>query len=120
MLTDPQTWLYYTSGLVLGAYVWDLLAGRSRWPRLTMLTAGLLLLESRISLQVNGPQHDGQTFLAVVRVVVLLGILAVVFWPGTRPAAQLPGNSGSDESVPDEAVAEEGATGAAPEQVPSV
>jgi len=78
MLTDPQTWIYYTSGLVLGAFLWDLVGSRARWPRLTVLSAALLLLESRIHIEVGGPQHGGQTFLAVVRIVVLLGILAVV------------------------------------------
>ena len=87
MLIDPQTWIYYTSGLVLGAFVWDLLGTRARWPRLTVLTTALLLVESRISINsVGAPQHHGQTFLALLRIVVLLGVLAIVLWVD-RPAA---------------------------------
>jgi hypothetical protein len=99
MLTDPQTWLYYTSGLVLGALLWDMLGSRARWPRLTVLTTALLLLESRIHIEVNGPHHDGQAFLAVLRVVVLVGILAVVLWLGrpTAPALWPKDGTGTDD-----------------------
>jgi hypothetical protein len=125
MLTDPQTWLYYTSGLVLGAFVWDLLASRSRWPRLTLLSAALLLLESRIHLEVNGPQHDGQTFLAVARIVVLVGILVVVLWadrptglqlwPAAESGAESGAESDADESADAAAEVAQPGSGAQPQ-----
>ncbi|MBO2453227.1 hypothetical protein J4573_39460 [Actinomadura barringtoniae] len=42
ILLDPKTYGYYTSGVLLGALAYDLMCGRSQWPRLTCL--GLIML----------------------------------------------------------------------------
>jgi Glycosyltransferase family 87 len=38
IISDPQTWLYYGMGPVMGAVLWDL-AGHRRWPVWTAVTA---------------------------------------------------------------------------------
>ena len=90
MITDPQTWLYYAVGLVLGALIGDVLTARSRWPRMTIAATGLLLLESRISEQVGGPPHGGQHFLAAVRAALLLALVVYLVWPAHSAVGPTP------------------------------
>jgi hypothetical protein len=87
MITDWQTWLYYSTGLVLGALMWDVLRGRSRIPWLTIGAAALMLVESRISQAATAvPLHSGQHALAIARIVLLLPVVVALAWqPQWRP-----------------------------------
>ncbi len=81
MLTDPQTWLYYTTGLVLGALLLDMLATRRRWPWFTTAATALLLVEWRVSLASPTGVEGAGGWVAALRVAVLLPLVVYLAWP---------------------------------------
>ena len=81
MLTDPQTWLYYTTGLVLGALLLDVLATRRRWPWFTTVATTLLLVEWRVSLATPTGGQGAAGWVAALRVAILLPLVVYLAWP---------------------------------------
>jgi len=113
MLTDPQTWSYYTVGLVLGAFLVDVVATRWRWPWLTTLTAAFLLVQSVADVKALSPVTALTQGLCLLRLALLLPIIVLFAWPSrSQPFGQpLPAAAaepeGADPDVPDGATSGE-------------
>jgi hypothetical protein len=80
LMLDPGVNAYYTTGLVFGALVWDLLRPRWRWPITTVVAASLLELPTIASITPTGA--------AALRLLTCLGALAAVFASGPREMTQ--------------------------------
>jgi hypothetical protein len=81
LMLDPGVNAYYTTGLVFGALVWDLLRPRWRWPITTVLAALLLDLPATVPI--------GSTGAAALRLLACLGALATVFISGRREVVKV-------------------------------
>jgi len=98
MMLDPGVNAYYTSGLVFGALVWDLLRPRWRWPITTAFVTLLLELPAIVSISPTGA--------AALRLLACLGAIATVFAPALREVtpvtvgAQVEGPSSSRTPIP--------------------
>ena len=68
---DPQVFLYYTAGLVLAAFAWDLLRSRRPLPLWTLFTF-VLLNDSYVLVDDSDVQAAIRLVLSVVLIVVVL------------------------------------------------
>jgi Glycosyltransferase family 87 len=79
ILLDPEVYGYYTSGVLVGTLIFDLVATRRRWPLVT-LTAALTLYLSRFVATVHllplTPAELGQLRVAFVLVAVAAAFAA--------------------------------------------
>ena len=92
LLLDPGVNAYYTSGLVLGALIWDLLRPRWSLPIATLLAALLLDLPSIVSMTA--------TESAVLRLVACVGAIATVLAPGRHEVVQPQDTAPAQQSAP--------------------
>jgi hypothetical protein len=81
LMLDPGVNAYYTTGLVFGALLWDLLRPRWPWPITTLLAALLLDLPSIVAMT--------PTESAALRLLACVGAIAAVLGSGRRTAARL-------------------------------
>jgi len=81
LLLDPGVNAYYTTGLVFGALVWDLLRPRWRWPITTVVAAFLLELPAIVSIT--------PTVAGALRLLACVGAITTVFTSGRREVLQV-------------------------------
>lgn len=78
--TDPNVYSYYTTGLVVGAAIWDLLGSRRRLPILTATCVVTLFG----SIYVPMTPHDH----AVLRLATAVAVPVIVLLTGPRPSVR--------------------------------
>jgi hypothetical protein len=79
---DPQVFVYYSAGLVLAAFAWDLLRSPRPLPLWTFAT--FLLLNDAFILV------DDATTRALLRLVLVAALLAIVLFAPTRGRKDVP------------------------------
>lgn len=82
---DAGTFDYYSAGLILGAYAWDVLASRVRMPLLTLLAFVVLYDTQRVSIVSLSSTAFGLSRLLLCTVLLLVGFLA----PSATPLARV-------------------------------
>ena len=79
IMLDPSVNTYYTSGLVFGALVWDLMRPRCQWPVTTVSVAILLELPTVFAVP--------PTPAAILRLLAAVGAIAAVLAPSAPSPA---------------------------------
>ena len=80
IMLDPSVNTYYTTGLVFGALVWDLVRHKWRWPITTIAVALLLELPTLIAI--------APTPAAILRLAGCVGAIVTVVASGPREGAR--------------------------------